>query len=173
MDIRPNEVDSVKVVGNLFDNDVKMIRTHGGFYIAVGKKKRNMSKTEALAAGSHEAIVIHHLEKEYGVDFKPAMFKSEAEQSGQVENKSDYLDSEAIQKGIELFTISKNNRHEFLIYKQGITLAKYDGEIENQSLIIKNYSIKQQPNKNLVKAVSKAISDKVEDLGLKGVKKGW
>lgn len=173
MDIRPNEVESVKVVGNLFGEDVKLVKTFGGFYIAVGKKKKSTNKTEALAAGSHEAIVSHHIAKEYGVDFQPAMFKSEADQPGVVENKSNYLDRESIQKGIEIFTVLKNNRYEFLVYKQGVTLAKYDGLIKNQSLVIENYSIKEQPNKSLVKAVSKAISDKVEDLGLKGVKKGW
>lgn len=173
MDIRPNEVESVKVIGNLFGDDVKLIKTFGGFFIAVGKKKRSLSKTEPLAAGSHEAIVAHHISKEYGTDFKPAMLKSEQEQIGDVEDNSSYLDSESIQKGIELFTIKKNNNYEFLIYKQGITLAKYYGEIENQSLVIKNSSIKERPSQNLIKSISKVVTHKVEDLGLKGVKKGW
>ena len=40
-DILPSEVESVKTIGSLFDSEVKLVKTHGGFHVAIGKKKKN------------------------------------------------------------------------------------------------------------------------------------
>lgn len=179
MDIRPEEVESVKVIGNLFGTDVKLVKTHGGFHIAVGKKKRSSGKTEALAAGSHQALVAHHIAKEFGSDFQPAMFKSEHEALEKVEDKTQYLPSEAINKGIELFTLSKGGHHEFILYRRGITLFKYDSEVQDSKLIIKNHSVNSiakfhlNGDENIAKAMARAIEEKAEDLGVSKVEKGY
>lgn len=174
MDIQPNEINVIKTIGRLYGDDVKMVVTDGGYHIAIGKKKKTSKKSEALAAGSHAGLVSHQLSKEYGSDFEPAIFKSETEQLEKVESKTEYLPAEMIQKGIELFTLSKGNKIDFLLTKHNLTIGQYSAEIENKSLILKNGEFNKEmitADKKTAAAMSRAIKDKVHDLKLKGVKK--
>lgn len=175
MDILPNEVESVRTIGRLFDDEVKMVKTRGGFHVAVGKKKKRTKKSEALAAGSHEAIVAHQLSKEYGSDFQPAIFKSERERLEDVENKTEYLPREAIEKGIELYTLSKGNKLQFILYKHGLTLGEYVAEASNGSLVIKNHRFNNdmvKSEKKTAEAMSRAMRDKMAELNLSKIEKG-
>jgi len=173
MDIKPKEVESVKTIGNLFENDVKLVKTIGGFYLAIGKKKKNSRKTEALAAGSHQAIVAHQLCKEYGSDFQPAIFKSVQDQLERVEDKTNYLPRISIEKGVELYTLSKSNKFEFILCKRGITIGKYDAETDGKSLILKNnyFNSEVRADRRTAEALSKAMKDKAYELGLSEIKK--
>lgn len=176
MEIQPNEVESVKTIGNLNGDEVKVVKTFGGFYVAVGKKKKNSKKSEALAAGSHQALVAHQLGKEYGADFEPAIFKSEADQLEKVESKTEYLPSNLIAKGVELFVLSKGSDVNVVLYKRGLTLGQYNGEIEKQNLILKGCEFNKEATGGdfrIAKAMSRALKDKVHDLHLKGIKKGY
>ena len=154
---------------------MKLVRTFGGYQIAIGKRKKTAKKSEALAAGSHAGLVSHQLQKEYGSDFTPAIFKSEHEQLEKVETKTEYLPAEMIAKGIELFTLSKGNKINFVLYKHGLTLGEYEGDVENKVLMIKKggFSNKEMisESEKTAKAMARAIKDKVHDLKLKGVKK--
>ena len=181
MDIQPNEVESVKTIGNLNGDEVKVVKTYGGFYVAVGKKKKSSKKSEALAAGSHQALVAHQLGKEYGSDFEPAIFKNEHEQLEKVESKTEYLPADLIAKGVELYTLSKGSKVDFVLYKRGITLGHYEAEIENQSLVVKSVSFNKEAMQGnasensfkTAKAMALAFKDKVHTAKLKGVKKGY
>jgi len=173
MDIKPGEVESVKIIGNLHGNDVKMVKTHGGFHVAVGKKKKNGNKTEALAAGSHQAIVAHQIAKEFGTDYQPAIMKSEADRLEDVMNKSELLSSEALAKGIELFTLEKNNHYDFVVYKRGMTLGKYQAELEGNTLKLTKYEFNTAPDMDIAKAVARMIEDKADELGVTEIEKGW
>lgn len=177
MNILPNEVESIKVIGNLHGDEVKVVKTYGGFYVAVGKKRQSARKAEALAAGSHQALVAHQLTKEFGSDFEPAIFKSEQDQLEKVEVKTEFLPSEMIRKGVELFVLSKSNKIDVILYKHGLTLGAYHAEIEDQALVLKSggfdYKEVVGKDKSTANAVSRAIKEKVHELGLKGVKKGY
>lgn len=177
MEIQPNEVESVKTIGNLHGDEVKVVKTYGGFYVAVGKKKKNSKKSEALAAGSHQALVAHQLGKEYGSDFEPAIFKSEQDQLEKVESKTEYLPSELISKGIELFTLTKGGKVDFVLYKRGITIGQYSGEVQDQSLVLTSGGFSHKDavagSFKTAKAMARAVKDKVHDMNLKGVKKGY
>lgn len=181
MDIQPNEVESVKTIGNLNGDEVKVVKTYGGFYVAVGKKKRTSKKSEALAAGSHQALVAHQLGKEYGSDFEPAIFKSEQDQLEKVESKTEYLPSDVIAKGVELYTLSKGSKIDFVLYKRGITLGHYVAEVEDQALVIKSANFNKEAmvgnasdnSFRTAKAMALAFKDTVHNLQLKGVKKGY
>lgn len=61
MNITPNEISEIEEIGTMNGLPVKLLTTKGGFRIAVG---RNQGKQvdEALAAGSHPAIVKYNLE---------------------------------------------------------------------------------------------------------------
>jgi hypothetical protein len=171
----PNEVESVKVIGNLHGDEVKLIKTTGGFWVAVGKKKKSSRKAEALAAGSHSGIVNYQVSKQHGEDFQPAIFKSEHEQLEEVENKSDCLSKSLIDTGIELYILSKNSNLEFVLYKHGLTVGKYDTEAKNGSLLIKNYSFNTNFFPNLkeeaAQSVAKAMENKMKELNLDKVEK--
>lgn len=175
MDIQPKEVESIKTVGNLHGDEVKMIKTYGGYHIFVGKKSKNAKKSEALAASSHPGLGVHQLQKEYGSDFEPAIFKSETEQLEKVEVKTEYLPAEMIKKGVELYTLSKGSKVDFVLYKHGLTLGQYSSQIEDKSLVIKSgsFTYKESITESgkTAQAMARAMKDKVHDLKLKGVKR--
>lgn len=175
MEILPNEVKEVKTIGTLHGDDVKMVVTDGGFHVFVGKKTKSSKKSEALAAASHRALGIHQLQKEYGSDFEPAIFKSEQDQLEKVESKTEYLPASLIKNGVELFTLSKGSKVDFVLYKHGITIGQYSGEIENKSLVIKSGGFDHKDaiaeTGKTAKAMARALKDKVHELKLKGVKR--
>jgi len=175
MEVKPEEIKEIKTIGSLNNEDVKMLVLKGGLYMAVGKKTKNGKKDQLLTAGSHQGIIAHQISKEYGQDFHPAMFKSESEQMPNVENKSSYLPVGLYNSGVELFAINKNNNLDFIIYKYGLTICKYETEVEDNNLIIKNYSFKREyadiKAPEVAKAIAKAMNEKVKELNLNGVKK--
>ncbi len=176
MDILPSEVDSIKVIGKLFGDDVKMVKTHGGFHVAIGKKKKSGNKAEALAGGSHQAIVAHQLTKDFGSDFEPSLAKSESDRLEDVENKTEYLPASAIESGVELYTLSKNNKLEFILYKRGITLGRYVAEARGNALVLKKHEFKSdmfKSDKKTAEAMSRAMRDKMAELNLSKIEKGW
>jgi len=168
MDIKPNEVEEVKVIGKLNGDDVKLVKTHGGFHIAMGKKDKKSNKAEALAAGSHQALVAYQVEKMHGNEFEPTIYKSEAEQLPKVEDKSDSLPDMAKNSGIELYVLSKFNHIDFVLCKNNVELAKYETEYSGQDMTVKNYGFRSSlsPNKFVSQVLAKAIDDKMKELGL-------
>ena len=175
-DIDPKEVDSIKEVGTLFGDKVKMILLKGGFHLFVGKKKKTTKKAEVLAGSSHAAIGVHQLTKDFGSDFQPALAKSESERIPDVENKTEYLPSEAIANGIELYTINKNHSLEFILYKRGLTLGRYQAEVIGDSLVIKKHEFKNdmfKANKDVANAMSRAMKDEMHKFNLSKIEKGW
>lgn len=172
MEIQPNEVESVDVIGRLFNKDVKLIKTMGGFYLAVGKKEINSKKIQALAGGSHQAIVSHELSKQFGSDFHPALSKSEKDKLEKVEEKSQYLPSDSLKNGVELYTLCKNEKLDFVLYRHGITLGKYETEINNKDLIIKRHYFNKEfikPDRDIANAISRAMKDKVYEYNLTNI----
>jgi len=173
MEIKPNEVDEVKVIGKLNGDDVKLVKTHGGFHIAMGKKDKKSNKAEALAAGSHQALVAYQIEKIHGNDFEPTIFKSEAEQLPKVEDMSSFLPDMAKNSGIEIYALSKFNHIDFVMCKNNVELAKYETEHTADSLNVKNYSFRDSlsPNKFVSQALAAVMDKKMKDLGLTKVNK--
>ena len=175
MEIQPHEVESVKPLGKLFGDDVKLVKTQGGFNIAVGKKKKNSRKAEALAAGSHPAIVSHQIAQEFGSNFQPIVAKSEQDQLEKVEEKTEYLPRHVIERGVKLYTLSKNNNLEFILYKHGLTLGRYEGEKESDKFVIKKHEFNDKafkPDKQTAEAFSRAIKDKMHEMNMSKVEKG-
>lgn len=176
MDILPNEVDSVKTVGKLFGDDVKLIKTYGGLHVFVGKKKKTSKKAEALAGSSHAAIGMYQLTKDYGSDFQPSLAKSESDKLADVENKTEYLPANSIAAGVELYRLKKHNKIEFILYKRGITLGKYETEASGDSLLIKKYEFKNnmfKSDKKIAEAMSRTMRDTMAELDLSKIEKGW
>lgn len=172
MEIKPNEVEEVKVIGKLHGDDVKIIRTYGGFNIAMGKKEKNSRKADALAAGSHQALVAYQIEKMYGKDFEPAIFKSESEQMPKVEDKTPQLPDIMKNAGIEMYVVSKFNNLDFVMVKNGVELAKCETEARGTDLILKKQSQRDSisPNKSLAQIFASAFESEMKKKGLNRVK---
>lgn len=158
MDITPNEIDSIEDIGLLHQNPVKMIRTKGGFHIAVGRPRGKM-KDEALAAGSHPAIVKYNLEKQF-VDFQPAMMKNEQSINPAVVNKySDKLNEDLKKNGHDIYSIQNGAFIEFQITKQGIRIGSAKANLEKGEMVISEIDIpKEFANVLASVAVEKALS---------------
>ena len=173
MQIKPNEVKEVKVIGRLNGDDVKAVITDGGFNVAMGKKEKNSKSADALAAGSHLALVQYQLERTYGSDFQPSMFKSESDQLADVEEKTSTLPTEAQNAGIELFILNKSNNLDFIMCKHGLEIAKYETEHNADELVIKNYSFRPSitPNKFVAQALSTIMNEKMKELKIEKIKK--
>jgi len=173
MEIKPEEVAEVKIIGKLNGDDVKVVRTLGGFNVAMGKKDKYSLKAEALAAGSHIGLVAYQVEKMHGHDFEAAIYKSESEQLPLVEDKTESLPDLAKNSGIEMYVLCKSNTLDFIMCKNGIELAKYETDFVNEELNIKKYSFRESlsPNRFLSQVIAKAIDEKMTELGLKKVNK--
>lgn len=138
MDLKSEDVAEITEVGELHGDKVKMIKTHGGLNVLVGKKNKNSKKPDALAAASHRALAIHQLEKMYGNDFRPAMMKSESEQIESVEEFS--VSSEMNKDHLEIHSISKNNEVDFVVSRFGLVLSTYKCDVTKNQLNLVSYA---------------------------------
>lgn len=134
MEIKPSELESVESIGELDGEDVKMVKTVGGLYIAVGKLK-NKGQEEVLSAGSHPAIVRYGLEKAYR-SFRPAMMKSESFNPVAVSGMSDLLPESMASNGYDFYVVKKSNEIEFILTKSQIEVLKFQGSLVDQELIL-------------------------------------
>lgn len=161
MQITPNEIDSIQEAGTLDGSSVKLIRTKGGFWIAVGKP-RGKYKEEAIAAGSHPAIVKFNLEKTYP-SFQPAMMKSEYfSDSSIVDKHSHFLTEELRKSGHDIYSVQDGEKVDFHITKHNLKIASVNGMLEKEFLIITDLDIPQEFSRGLAgAAVEKAVGCKV------------
>lgn len=158
MKITPNEIDTVEEAGTLNNTPVKLIRTKGGFWIAVGKPKGKY-REEAIAAGSHPAIVKFNLEKMYP-DFQPAMMKSEYfSDSAIVEKHSHFLTEELRKSGHDIYSVQEGEMVNFHITKHDLKVATVNGVLEKEFLVIKGLEIPSEFSRGMAgAAVEKAVS---------------
>jgi hypothetical protein len=131
MKIDPKEVKSIKTIGSLHDDDVKLVTTKGGLYLALGKKSKNNKKHDALAAGSHPALVLHQIEKEFKSEFQHAINKSESDILPEVSE----LNCEV--KGLSMFSLKKGINIDVVVAKFGIEICKCECEISGNNLKVK------------------------------------
>lgn len=157
MNIKPNEVDRVEEAGTMHGSPVKLIRLKGGFWICIGRKKGH-SAEEALAAGSHPAIVKYNMEKQFP-EFQPIMMKSEDNIEPIVEKHSHYLSEDLRKSGHEIYSLQTGNEVEFHVTKQNSQIATVTGFHDGTHLTIETLNIPKEMTKALAGAsVEKAIS---------------
>lgn len=126
MNIKPEDIEEITVVGSLHDEDVKIIKTTGGFHVAVGKQKKDKGSTTILGGGSHKGLVVHHVQKDYP-EFQQNIFKSEQNKPTNIEDKTKFLSDINKNSGVELFLCKNTDgSDEFVFSKYGVVLAKYD-----------------------------------------------
>jgi len=168
--IKPNEIRKIYEIGTLDGNPVKGVLTIGGLYVATGRTSGKNSD-EALAAGSHGAIVTHNLEKMYGNRFQLALTKSENAPTEQVSEHTDQLDSNLTKKGYSLHSIQTNGQLDFVVSASGIEVLKHTALIKSESFEFqspepKNYAKSEELLKNNVtKSIILAAVDKANEMG--------
>lgn len=165
MDIKPSEIDLVEEIGALDGEPVKMIKTIGGYWIAVGKPK-SKKRDEALAAGSHPAIVKYNIEKNFP-GFQAALAKSEA--IGITENVTGYselLPDSLRDRGYDMYGLEKSEKLSYVLTRNGYEVYKFDAELTQDSLRISENQ-KSLPNelRPFTKAVSEVAARKAIETG--------
>ncbi|MDD5650666.1 MAG: ferritin-like domain-containing protein [Candidatus Nanoarchaeia archaeon] len=169
MEIKADEVEEVKIIGHLNGSDVKMLKTFGGFYVGIGKKNKNSKNPEALAAGSHPALINFQLEREFKNNFEPILCKNEHERLPKIENKNNNLSKSSLDKGLELFILSKDNEIDFIVNKFGFKVGEYKTEIKDNSLVLKKSEFNKEifkVNSELAKSLAISMIDKANELKL-------
>lgn len=165
MQITPEEIDTIEEAGMLDGSPVRLIRTKGGFWICVGKPKGKY-KEEALAAGSHPAIVKYNVEKQHP-NFQPALMKSEnAADTSVVDKHSHFLSEELLKSGHDVFSVQNGPSIEFQVTKYNMKTASVIGILEKDVMILKNSDVP----KEFAHAFAGATAEKAVSCGVSKVK---
>jgi hypothetical protein len=165
MQLTPNEISDIEEIGLLNGTPVKMIRTRGGFHIAVGRPKGKMQE-EALAAGSHPAIVKYNVERQHP-DFQPSMMKSELLSSPtKVEKHSHFLSDDLRKSGHDLYSVQSGEKIEFQITKQNAKVSSVNSSLDKGVLVFSDMNI----DKKFARALAGATSEKALSCGAKKIR---
>lgn len=164
MQITSKDIESVEEAGTLDGSPVKLVKTRGGFWMAIGRLKGRL-KEEAIAAGSHPAIVKFNIEKQFP-SFQPAMMKSENFSiDAIVEKHTHFLTPDLIKSGHEIFSVQEGSEINFLITKHGINVNSINSEIQNKALVLEMNRV----DKKFKRALAGATSEKALSCGIKRV----
>lgn len=129
MQIKPDEVDTITTLGTLYNDDVKLVRTLGGFYVAIGRKDRYNKEASPLAAGSHKALVEHQLEKQFKGEFHAEMNKSESEMEPIVKEYTHELSAKYVNQGYDIYSLTKSNTINVVVTKLGSEVINLEGNL--------------------------------------------
>lgn len=134
IELKPSEISSVDSIGNLDGEDVKLVRTLGGLYVAVGKP-RGKNKEEVLSAGSHPAIVRFNIEKSFK-GFQPSLMKSEAGMEPMVATMSHLLPSDMFKGSYDIYVVKNNLDFEVMLTKNHIEVINYKASVSGDDLVV-------------------------------------
>lgn len=165
MQITASEIESIEDAGLMNGQPVKLLRTKGGFYIAVGTLQ-GKAKEEALAAGSHPAIVKYNLEKQYPA-FQPSLMKSEVSLSPAVVTKhSHYLSEDLKKSGYDIYSVQSGTNIEFQVTKHDIKMGSVQATLEKDAIVINDMKV----SKEFSYALAGATTEKALSCGAAKVK---
>lgn len=165
MQITPDEIENIEEAGLLDKNPVKILRTKGGFHIAVGRP-RGKYKDEVLAAGSHPAIVKFNLEKHFP-EFQPALMKSEAtDYSPVVVKHTHFLSNDLVKSGHDIYSVQSGSHIEFQVTKQNVKVASVQGTLEKDGIVLRDLNLSRE----FSSAMAGATSEKAHACGMSSVR---
>ena len=159
MNLQPSDIDQVDDAGVLDGQPVKMIRTKGGFFMAIHKGK-------VLAGGSHPAIVKHSVSKMYN-SFQPVMCKSEGFEDSIVSQHSHFLSDELRKSGHDIYSVQTGQNVEFQITKNNLKVASVCGSLKDDSLVIDQLKFPKEFSKAMAGATTeKALDQKMKKISI-------
>lgn len=165
MQITENEIESIEEAGLMNGQPVKLIRTKGGFWIAIGTPN-GKKREEALAAGSHPAIVKYNLEKQYPM-YRPALMKSEVSMNPAVVTKHSHFLSEELKKsGHDIYSVQSGTNIEFQVTKHDVKIGTVQATLEKDSVIVNDMKV----SKEFSHALAGATTEKALSCGAAKVK---
>jgi hypothetical protein len=168
--IKTSEIRSIEDIGVLENSPVKLLRTIGGLWVATGRP-RGKKDDEALAAGSHPAIVKHNIEKMYGNRFQPAMAKSEAATEPKVGEHTSKLSRVLIDRGYTLHSIHFSDSIDFVVSKRGIEVLKHGALVKAEALEFQGATPKNAEgaleaiSENVTRSIIFAAVDEANEIG--------
>jgi len=161
MNITENEIDTIEDAGFLDGHPCKLIRTKGGFFIMTGKPKGKY-KDEAIAAGSHPAIVKYNVEKQYP-SFQPSMMKSEYfSDTSVVEKHSHFLSDELRKSGHDIYSVEEANSVNFYITRHDVKVHEVNVAKDKGFLTVSELKIPKEFSRGMAGAATeKAVQHKL------------
>jgi hypothetical protein len=166
MQLKPSEIESVDQIGELEGAPVKMVKTKGGFYIALGRSQR-AGQEEALAGGSHPAIVKYNIEKKFR-NFQPAMEKSESfDDKETVIGLSELIAKDFRQKGYDMYALKKGEQTSYIISQYNNEIVRYETKSKEDGLYLSSPSKKVTDEESSVvsRAIVSAALQEASELG--------
>lgn len=149
MNLKPSEIESIDEIGEMDGYPVRLVKCIGGFFMAIGKNRSGQD--EALAGGSHAAIVKYTLEKKYS-SFRPAMEKSEFSNNEKVIGMSELVPKEFRNKGYDLHTLKKNEETEYVFSKHGSEIVTFKSFPLDNKLVVCSPNKTVKPDESFVTA---------------------
>jgi hypothetical protein len=168
VNIKPSEIESIDDIGEMDGSPVKLVKCVGGFFMALGRR-HGRNQDEALASGSHAAIVKYSLEKNFST-FRPAMEKSEFFDTERVTGLTELVPKALRNKGYELHALTKHEQTSYVITKYGSEIVNYKTFPMNKSLVVMDPSntIKDE-ELPMTTAIIKAVTDEANQLGKESI----
>ena len=165
MNITPNEIAQVEEIGSLDSSPVKMIKTKGGFWIAVGKPRGKL-KEEAIAAGSHPAIVKYNMEKQHP-EFQPSLMKSEMYNDGaNVDKHSHFLSDDLRKSGHDIYSVQEGHKIEFHVTKHNVRVQEVGATLVGGEMKINEIKM----GKEFARAMAGAVTEKATAVKASSIK---
>lgn len=133
MEVKPSEIEHVEQIGTLNGSPVRLLKTVGGFWICLGRPKSG-TREEALAAGSHPAIVKYNVEKQFS-EFQPSLAKSETVSSlEKVIGFTELLPLEMRNRGYEMYSLLNQNKIDYILTRYGSEVHSFSAKIETDGV---------------------------------------
>jgi hypothetical protein len=146
MNLKPEDISDIETGGILDGQEVKLIRTKGGFWLGIANNK-------VISSGSHPAIVKHVISKIYP-NFQPAMCKSEKFIDTLVDRHSHFLSDDLRKSGHDIYSIQDGQEIEFQITKHNMKIASVKGALKDESLFINELTFPKEFTKALAGAAT-------------------
>ena len=159
--IRPEDIDTITDGGILDGQPVKILRTRGGYHMAVVNGK-------VVSGGSHPAIVKHAVSKMFP-NFQPALCKSENSGMDAIIDQHSHFLSDSLRKsGYDIYSIQEGTNIEFQVTKHNIKVAGINGSMQDGSLALEEIDFPKEFKKSLAAATTeKAIAVKAKNIKIK------
>ena len=166
LEISPSDIEKIEEIGELEGYPVKLIKTTGGFYIAIGKKK---GKIQPLATASHAAIAKFMCEK-MCPDFKPSIMKTEGFKEKVVDFSSS-LNKNIFDRGYSLYSVQESDHiHRIVLNHHYAEVASVGMEVDGEKAYMDTPTFNSEYRvSGLRKSFYEAVMDAAENAGAKRV----